>query len=148
MKIVGAMFSNKGNLEKINSGLVSKTFFDLLHKSYGIKGTIFQKVHFVNTYLFSKIWFTAQCFKIEHKILEKMLAKALAFIYAGQNERPVRSVNFRDKNIGGLGLVNPIYKAKAFLLKNMYIQFNELNCDIGRSDSYNNLYGYKDKLIR
>ena len=68
VKIVGALFSNKGNLEKINSNLVTKTFFDYLHKSYGIKGTLFQKVYFVNTYLFSKIWFIAQCFKLEKKV--------------------------------------------------------------------------------
>ena len=89
VKIVGAIFSNEGNLEKINTALVSKTFFDLLHKSYGIKGTVFQKVNFVNTYLFSKIWFTAQCFKLDQKVLEKMLAKAMAFIYSGENESQI-----------------------------------------------------------
>ena len=41
VKIVGAMFSNKGNLEKINSNLVAKNFFDLLHKSYGISKSVY-----------------------------------------------------------------------------------------------------------
>ena len=71
-KIVGAIavFSNKGNLEKINSNLVQKCFFDFQNKSYGIKGTIFQTVYFVNTYLFSKIWYIAQCFMIDKNIIK------------------------------------------------------------------------------
>ena len=56
VKIVRAMFINEGNLEKINSDLVSKCFFVKLNQSYGIKGTILQKVYFVNTFLFSKVF--------------------------------------------------------------------------------------------
>ena len=56
IKIVGALFTNIGSLEKINSDLVMKNFFDTLNKSHGIKGTIIQKVYVVNTYLFSKAW--------------------------------------------------------------------------------------------
>ena len=43
MKVVGAMFSNNEDFEKLNSDLVEKCFYDTLNKSYGIKGTIFQK---------------------------------------------------------------------------------------------------------
>ena len=46
-------------------------------------------------------------------MLENILAKALKFMYAGENERPVRVLNFRDGAIGGLHLVNPIVKARA-----------------------------------
>ena len=49
-----------------------------------------------------------------------MLSKALAFIYAGENEKPIHSVNFRSTSVGGLGLNNPLVKARALLLKNMY----------------------------
>ena len=148
VKIVGAMFSNRGELDKLNGNLVSKCFFDFLHKSYGVKGTILQKVYFVNTYLFSKIWFTAQCFKIEKRILENILSKALKFIYAGENERPVRPINFRDKKIGGLGLVNPFIKAKALLIKNMHREFLNIGCDVNDRDSYRNIYGYTEELSK
>ena len=100
-----------------------------------------QSVYYVNTYLFSKIWFIAQCFKIEKKVLDQILAKALAFIYAGENERPIRPLNFRDKMIGGLGLINPIFKAKAMLLKNMYREFTELKGNINRIESYEHFMG-------
>ena len=50
MKVVGGMFSNTDNLEKINSDLVQKCFFDALHKAFGIRGTIFQKAYYVNSY--------------------------------------------------------------------------------------------------
>lgn len=109
--------------EKLNSDLVSKCFFDILHRSYGIRGTILQKVYFVNTYLFSKIWYLAQCFKLDKKVLDNILSKAFNFIYAGENERPIRPLNFRDKIFGGLGLINPIFKAKALLMKSMFKEF-------------------------
>ena len=123
MKVVGAMFSNNEPLETINSNLVSQCFFNSLNKSFGIKGTIFQKAYFVNTYLFSKLWYSTQCFKIDKKILENILSKALKFIYAGENEMPVRPLNFRSKSLGGIGLINPILKSKALLIKNMYKDF-------------------------
>ena len=117
MKVVGALFSNDECIDKLNSDLVSKCFFIAYSNSWGIKWTIFQKVYFVNTYLFSKLWYTAQCFKMDVKMLNKILSKALDFIYAGENEKPVRPLNFRDKLSGGLGLINPIVKAKALLIK-------------------------------
>jgi hypothetical protein len=43
--------------------------------------------------------------------------QALDFIYSGENERPVRAINFRIKKQGGLGLINPIWKA--LMVKNM-----------------------------
>ena len=148
VKIVGAVFSNKGDIEKLNSNLVSKCFFDALHRSYGVKGTILQKVHFVNTYLFSKVWFLAQCFMMDNKIMDNILSKALNFIYAGENERPIRALNFRDKSCGGLGLINPSHKAKALLMKNMYRDFVRLKYDINKEDSYKSLYGYTKILVK
>ena len=57
IKVVGAIFSNDESLDKLNSDLVAKCFYNALQKSYGIMGTIFQKVYYVNTYLFYKIWY-------------------------------------------------------------------------------------------
>ena len=112
-----------------------------------MRGTIFQKVYFVNTYLFSKIWYISQCFKLDGKILDKMLGKAFEFIYAGENERPVRPVNFRNKHLGGLGLIHPKIKAKAFLIKNMYFDFIQYNCNITDKGVVNNLYGYSEEFV-
>ena len=116
IKVVGAIFTNKGDIERINSNLVSRCFFDMLNKSYGIRGTIFQKAYFVNKYLFSKIWYLAQCFVLDKKIVDNMLSKAMRFIYAGENERPVRIMNFRDTSAGGLGLINHFFFYILFIL--------------------------------
>ena len=147
VKIVGGLFSNSESFEKINSELVSKCFYDALHKAYGIRGTIFQKAFYVNSYLFSKLWFTAQFCKLDEKMLKKLLSKALAFIYAGENERPVNSVNFRNTSEGGLGLVHPVIKAKALLLKNMYKELRYVGGNIYDLDLIDNLYGYRVEFI-
>ena len=131
IKVVGAWFSNIGNLEKLNGDLVKKVFFDTLHKSWGIRGTIQQKVYFVNTYLFSKVWYISQIFDLDKKLFygsgrEKgILTQALKFIWAGENERCTRPLQFRSKDKGGLGLIEPYVKAKAFLVKNMVKDFKQ-----------------------
>merc|ERR1712002_950775 len=107
-----------------------------------MKGTIYQKVYFVNTYLFSKVmgW--------DGKILDKIPGKALEFIYAGENGRPIRPLNFRNKRLGGLGLIHPKIKAKAFLIKNMYFDFIQYNGNIADRWIANNLYGYSEDFVR
>ena len=148
MKIVGVMFSNVESLEKLNSALVFKSFNDKLNASFGIRGTIFQKVYFVNTYLFSKLWYVAQCFKIEKNIISEILKKAFKFIYAGENERPVQVINFRDKSIGGLGLVNPLIKCKALLIKSMAKEFRLRDGNLTDWLDQNFLYGYMEDFLR
>ena len=96
IKVVGALFSNKENIDTINMNLAVKNFYMELQKSYGIRGTIFQKAYLVNTYMFSKLWYLAQNFKMENKVMDNVLKKALEFIYSGENERPVRAINFRS----------------------------------------------------
>ena len=147
IKIVGGFFSNNESFELINSDLVSKCFYDALHKAYGMRGTIFQKAYYVNTYLFSKLWFTAQFCKIDEKMLKKILSKALAFIYAGENEKPVNSVNFRSTSKGGLGLIHPIIKSKGLLIRNMYKELLSLNGNIYDLDIIEKLYGHKNEFI-
>ena len=148
MKVVGAFFSNNECIDKLNSDLVSKCFFMACSNSWGIKGTILQKVYFVNTFLLSKLWYTAQSFKINVKILNKILSKSLDFIFAGENEKPVRPLNFRDKQLGGLGLINPSVKSKAFLIKNMFKDFVELDCNIDDVWSIDSFYGYPKDFVR
>ena len=149
MKVVGGMFSNCETLEKINSDLVQKCFFDALNKAYGIRGTVFQKAYFVNTYLFSKIWFTSQFISLDEQILNKILSKAIEFIYAGENEKTIRPLNFRSKSKGGLGLIHPVIKAKAFLVKHMNKEFVDINSDaqcidINYYNRVNMIYGCKE----
>ena len=48
-------------------------------QSQSIRGTISQKLYYVNTYLFTKLWYTSQVFKLEEKVINKILAKALDF---------------------------------------------------------------------
>ena len=76
-----------------------------------------QKVYYVNTYLFTKLWYTSQVFKLEEKVIHKILGKALDFICSGENYRPVRAINFRPRYFGGLWLLNPILKARALMVK-------------------------------
>ena len=147
IKVVGGIFSNREPFEKINSDLVEKCFFDALHKSYGIRGTIFQKAYYVNTYLFSKLWFTAQFCKLDEKMLKKVTSKALAFVYSGENERPVNSVNFRSTAQGGLGLFHPAIKAKSLLLKNMYKELLALHGTMYDVDKVNQVYGYTREFV-
>ena len=146
MKVVGAMFSNKESLEMLNTNIVAQNFYNSLQRAYGVRGTIFQKVYYVNTYLFSKLWFTSQVFKLDEKIINKMLSKALDFIYSGENERPVRAVNFRPKELGGLGLINPIWKARAFMVKNMFIEAESKGINIKDYREIKQIYGYSDDM--
>ena len=142
IKVVGAIFSNNEDIDQLNSSLVSQNFFNTISKSYGIRGTIMQKAYFANTFLFSKLWYLAQCFKIDRKVLENIMSRALKFIYAGENERPVRPLNFRNKVVGGLGLIHPFLKAKALLLRSMYKEFLELECSIDDDVVVDQIYGY------
>ena len=119
MKVVGAMFSDKESLEMLNTNIVAQNFYNSLQRAYGVRGTIFQKVYYVNTYLFTKLWYTSQVFKMQEKAITQILGKALDFVYSGENERPVRVINFRSRELGGLGLINPVIKSRAFMVKNM-----------------------------
>ena len=148
MKVVGGIFSNNECLDKLNSELVSKCFFNALQKAFGIRGTIFQKAYYVNTYLFSKLWFTAQCFKLDEKMLKNILSKSISFIYAGENEKPIRPLNFRNTSSGGLGLINPIIKARALFMKSMNKDFLDNNMSIVNSRLSGNLYGYQKDFIK
>ena len=137
IKVVGAMFSNEKDIDKLNTDLACQNFHFELSKSFGIQGTVFQKTYMVNTYLFSKIWYLSQVFKMDVKVINKLLSKAMQFIYAGENERPVRAVNFRETKEGGLGLFNPVIKSKAFLIKSMRAEFGQSGCDRSKINQLN-----------
>ena len=73
--------------------------------------------------MFSKLWYVAQVVKLNDKKLNEMLKAAMKFLYSGENERPVRSLNFRSTDRGGLGLIDPSVKASALLTRNMIKQY-------------------------
>ena len=94
------------------------------------------------------MWYVAQCFKIEKNIISQILKKAFKFIYAGENERPVQVLNFRDKSLVGLGLVNPLVKCKAHLIKSMAKDFLLRDGNLTDWLDQNFLYGYMEDVLR
>ena len=67
---------------------------------------------------------------MQEKAITQILGKALDFVYSGENERPVRVINFRSRELGGLGLINPIIKSRAFMVKNMIKEAESKDIDI------------------
>ena len=76
-----------------------------------------------------------------------MLNRVLQFIYTGENERPVRAVNFRKKEQGGLGLIHPVWKARAFLVKNMQKEFLNTGKNIEETIEVKKIYGYTENFV-
>ena len=117
INVLGIWYSNRESLEKCNS----KEVFDVVNNhimgKFSMRGTPLQKAAYANTYIFSKIWYVAQTIKLDQNIMKKITQNVLNFIWAGQNERPVRALNFRAKCLGGLGLMCPNTKSKALLIK-------------------------------
>ena len=127
IKILGIRYSNikEETLEKINSDLVKDSVLKKLYSSNGIRGTVMQKVQFVNSFILSKIWYVSQtiCLEVETlKYIDKLIRR---FIHAGENERPVQALVYREKTYGGLGLICPLKKARAFFIKNMFLQWEK-----------------------
>ena len=81
-------------------------------------------------------------------MLENLLTKALRFIHAGQNERPVRIMNFRDKSLGGINLINPVVKARALLIKTMIRECKLKKIEVDDVHSLSLVYGYGEDLVR
>ena len=78
---------------------------------------------------------------IDQEVLKEITRISLNYVYSGENERPVRALNFRSREAGGLGLMNPTLKCRAFMLKSMNKEFNKLENDENRIID---LYGYKN----
>ena len=143
IRILGVCYSNNESLEKCNSRTIFERVNGQIMGNFCMRGTPLQKAAFANTYIFSKIWYVAQTIKLEPKIMKKITQKVLNFIWAGQNERPVNALNFRPKELGGLGLMCPEIKGRSLLLKNMakdYAVLGNQNENIGK------IYGYKDEF--
>ena len=59
----------------------------------------------------------------------------MSFIYNGENERPVRPLNFRDTKRGGLGLIEPMIKSKALFLKNIMKENSQSNVGLNLTNA-------------
>ena len=138
INILGIWYSNKESLEKCNSRAVFDVVDNHIMGKFSMRGTPLQKAAYANTYIFSKIWYVAQTIKMDENTMKKITQKILNFIWAGQNERPVRALNFRGKDQGGLGLMCPSTKSKALLIKNMFKDYLILG---NSPDNINGLYG-------
>merc|ERR1711963_1264996 len=105
-----------------------------------MKGTLLQKVYFLNIFILSKLNYLAQVFILDKKIFR--------FLYKGENERPVQSLNYRGSSKNGLNLVHPIAKSKSLLLKSMIREFNLKSISVVNDELSQNLYGYQNELIQ
>ena len=67
IKVVGAVFSNESDIHKLNTELAVKNIYFEVHKAYGFKGSILQKIYYSTTVIFSKLWYLAQNVKMYEK---------------------------------------------------------------------------------
>ena len=143
LKVIGGTFVNSGSLEKVNSDIVKNKVIGKINENWGMKGTLYQKAFFCNTFCFSKLNYLGQVFMLEKKSLEAIKSKALAFLYAGYNERPIQVVNFRKRVNGGLSLHHPQLRAEALLLKNMHRECKERNISVLGGSLSEAVYGHE-----
>ena len=147
IKVIGAYFINQGNLEWENSIFVKDKCFERINANWSLKGTILQKAFFVNTFCLSKLNYISQAFIMDTNILEEITKLALKFIYAGENERPIRLVNFRRISEGGIGLIEPKLKAKALLCKSVLKDIRLRNIALKSNVLEVEVYGANDTII-
>ena len=147
MQVIGGLFTNNGNLEKINSELIKNKCLGNIFNNWNMTGTIDQKVYFLNTYCFSKLTYLSQAFIVDRKVLDEIKKYALKYIYIGRNERPIQSLNFRGKNFGGLNLVYPEIKAKSLLVKSMLKEIKLRELTFGNNSFSESVYGHIDEVI-
>ena len=146
-KIIGAYFVNEGNLEWENSVYVKNKCLQKINENWGLKGTLLQKAFFVNTFCLTKLNYVSQVFRMDKKHLEEITKLSLKFIYAGENERPIKVVQFRKISEGGIGLVEPELKAKSLLYKSILKEIRERGIDIKSNDLKDKIYGADDVMM-
>ena len=150
MKVIGGIFTNNanGSLEKLNSSLVKSKFIGKVMENWGLRGTLGQRAYFVNSFCLSKMNYLSQVFKIEPKVIREIKMKALQFVYVGYNERPVQVINFRGREDGGIGLIEPGIKAKSLLIHNMFREFQERGIQLVGGKLDQDIYGPKEELLK
>ena len=147
-KIIGAFFLNEGNLEIENSIYARNKCLDKIKANWGLKGTLLQKVYFVNTFCLTKLNYISQAFKMDTKHLEEIKKLSLKFIYAGENERPTSNVNYRKISEGGIGLVEAELKSKSLLYKSVLKEIRERNIVLKSNELDGDIYGADEVIIQ
>ena len=123
-RIIGAVFSNNEDIELLNSMELQRSTLGRIYGSLGLRGTLLQKVYFLNIFVFSKLTYLAQVFQVKEAVLKLVMRESLRFLYRGELERPVNAINYRPKDFLGLGLVHLPSKCKSLLLRTMLKEFN------------------------
>ena len=146
VNILGILYSNIKNktLEQVNSDHVKNKVLGKLFAASGIRGTVLQKTQYANTYLLSKVWYVAQSIRLKEAMLKELDQKVTKFIYAGQNERPVRALFYRPKEVGGLQLICVSTKARSFMVKSMAREREDMDA----GDIEGTIYGDEKDLNR
>ena len=147
-KIIGAFFLNEGNLEIENSIYARNKCLDKIKANWGLKGTLLQKVYFVNTFCLTKLNYISQAFKMDTKHLEEIKKLSLKFIYTGENERPTSNVNYRKISEGGIGLVEAELKSKSLLYKSVLKEIRERNIVLKSNELDGDIYGADEVIIQ
>ena len=148
IKIIGAYFLNRGNLEWENSNYVKNKCIEKINSNWGLKGTLLQRVYYVNTFCLSKLNYISQAFIMDKKHLEDITKLALKFVYAGQNERPTKLTSFRRISEGGIGLVEPELKAKALLYKSILKDIRVRKIALNGNELESHVYGADGTIIK
>ena len=148
IKIIGAIFSNKDDIATLNSKEVERCTLARIYNSVNVRGTLLQKVYFLNTFIYSKLTYLAQVFILDEDIVKNITRKAHNFLYRGEFERPVAAVNFRSKEFLGLGLVHLPTKCKSLIMRTMFKEFLSKNIKLINGDFSECIYGHKGELLK
>ena len=148
IRIIGAMFSNDQDIEKLNTKEVERCTLARIYSSIGIRGTLLQKVYFLNSYIFSKLTYLAQVFILDEEVVKNISRKAHNLLYRGELERPVAAVNFRPKELLGLGLVHLPTKCKSLIMRSMFKEFQKKKMQLINGSYSEFLYGHKAELLQ
>ena len=147
IRIIGAIFSNEDDISRLNSKEVERCTLARIYSSVGIRGTLLQKVYFLNTYIFSKLTYLAQVFILDEEVIKNIMKRCHNLLYRGEFERPVATVNFRSKEFLGLGLVHLPTKCKSLIMRTMYKEFLSKKIQIVNGEIKEFIYGDKTGLL-
>ena len=77
---------NGQDIERLNTTEVERCMLSRIYSSIGIRGTLLQKVYFLNTYSFSKLTYVAQVFILDEEVGKNISRKSHNLLYRGELE--------------------------------------------------------------
>ena len=113
---------------------------------------IYQKVIIINSMISSKIWYTAHVYPLPIKYANMINKEICKFIW-NSNVNPIkREVICKDKDQGGLGLLNIFYKAQSILVNTtirnfLYTKDNNIT-KYYLENKINNIFGIQNAQNR